>query len=45
MTTPDKTIVISGDTTYREKVAKISKGADILVHELIEATRSERPKG
>jgi len=30
----DKTIVISGDTTYSENLAKIAKGCDILVHEV-----------
>lgn len=33
-TTPDKTIVISGDTAPSEKVAEYAKGADILVHEV-----------
>jgi ribonuclease Z len=31
-TTPDKIIVISGDTTYSEKLISYAKGADILVH-------------
>jgi len=30
----DKTIVISGDTTYSKKLAEIAKGCDILVHEV-----------
>jgi ribonuclease Z len=30
----DKTIVISGDTTYSERLAEIAKGCDILVHEV-----------
>ena len=33
-TTPDKVIVISGDTAPSEKVVEYSKGADILVHEV-----------
>ena len=32
--TEDKTIVISGDTAPSEKLIEISKGADILVHEV-----------
>ncbi|NVK44536.1 MAG: MBL fold metallo-hydrolase [Oceanospirillaceae bacterium] len=45
VTTPDKTIVISGDTTYSEALAEIAKGADILVHEVIsEAGWSKLPE-
>ncbi|MEH6473534.1 MAG: MBL fold metallo-hydrolase [Halopseudomonas sp.] len=45
VTTPDKTIVISGDTAYDEKIAEIAKGVDILVHEVInEAGWSKLPK-
>ncbi len=33
-TTPDRTIVISGDTRPCEKLVEMSKGADILVHEV-----------
>ncbi len=33
--TPDKTIVISGDTMKSEKVIEMATGADILVHEVI----------
>ncbi len=33
-TTPDKTIVISGDTTPCENIIKFSKNADILIHEV-----------
>ena len=33
-TTPDKVIVISGDTAPSEKVVEYSKGADLLVHEV-----------
>lgn len=35
ITTPDKTIVFSGDTTYSENLVKKAKGADILIHEVI----------
>jgi len=35
ITTPDKTIVISGDTTYNENLIKKAKNADILIHEVI----------
>ncbi len=33
-TTPDKVIVVSGDTAPSEKVAEYAKGADILIHEI-----------
>lgn len=33
-TTPDKVVVISGDTTPNENVVKHAKGCDILVHEV-----------
>lgn len=33
-TTPDKVIVVSGDTTYCPIVAEMAKGADILLHEV-----------
>ena len=36
-TTPDKIIVISGDTRYSEKLIEYSKGADILVCEVYSA--------
>lgn len=35
VSTPDKTIVISGDTSYSQKLVEMAKGADILVHEVI----------
>lgn len=35
ITTPDKTIVFSGDTTYDENLIKKAKGADILIHEVV----------
>jgi ribonuclease BN (tRNA processing enzyme) len=34
ITTPDKIIVISGDTSPSEKIIEYAKGADILVHEV-----------
>lgn len=33
-TTPDKVIVVSGDTTPNEKVVEYAKDADILIHEV-----------
>ena len=45
VTTPDKTIVISGDTTDSEKLVEMSEDADILVHEVIcEAGWSKLPE-
>ena len=35
ITTPDKSIVISGDTSYSEKLLEMSKGVDLLIHEVI----------
>jgi len=35
ITTPDKSIVFSGDTTYSETLTEVAKGADVLVHEVI----------
>ena len=40
--TEDKTIVISGDTAYSDKVAEMSRGADILFHEVISDEGLER---
>lgn len=37
--TADKTIVISGDTTYSEEVARQAAGADILLHEVVSGDR------
>lgn len=37
-TTPDKVVVISGDTCYNENLIKHAKGCDILVHEVISTT-------
>ena len=45
VTTPDKTVVISGDTTYSENLIERAKGADVLIHEVIsEAGWSKLPK-
>ena len=38
VTTPDKTIVISGDTAYSEELVEMARGADILLHEVISET-------
>lgn len=35
VTTPDKVVVISGDTNYSEDLVEMAKGADVLVHEVI----------
>ena len=35
ITTPDRTIVISGDTSYSETLVEMARGADILFHEVI----------
>jgi len=40
-TTPDKIIVISGDTAPSEKIIEYAKGADILVHEVYSIKRFE----
>lgn len=42
--TPDKVIVISGDTTRSDEVLKQSRGADILIHEVYsDASWAKRP--
>ena len=46
--TPDKSIVISGDTAYSPLLAEVSKDADILVHEVYPEQRlkpEDRPGG
>ncbi len=40
---PDRSIVISGDTTYSENVVKLARGADVLVHEVVSREYWERP--
>lgn len=43
-TTPDKTVVISGDCTYSERLIEMAKDCDILVHEVFsEDGWSRRP--
>ena len=41
--TADRSIVISGDTTYSEAVVTLARGADVLVHEVISREYWERP--
>jgi ribonuclease Z len=46
--TPDKSVVISGDTRYNEDLVRFASGADILVHEVYSAARLKpepRPGG
>ena len=38
ITTPDKIVVISGDTSINQEVEKQAAGADILIHEVISRT-------
>lgn len=40
--TADRSIVISGDTTPSENLAKLAEGADVLVHEAMNAQAVER---
>lgn len=40
--TPDRSIVISGDTTYSKNVVSLARGADILVHEVVSRVFWER---
>jgi ribonuclease Z len=42
VTTADKTIVISGDTTYSEALAEKARGADILIHEVYSGDQLSR---
>lgn len=39
---PDRSIVISGDTTYSENVVKLARGADVLLHEVLSRDFWER---
>jgi ribonuclease BN (tRNA processing enzyme) len=41
--TPDRAIVISGDTRYSENVVKLARHADVLVHEVLAREFWERP--
>jgi ribonuclease BN (tRNA processing enzyme) len=42
VTTPDRTIVFSGDTTYSENLIAFARGADLLVHEVLLTSALER---
>lgn len=42
--TADRSIVISGDTTYVESVRDLARGADVLVHEALYKPYWERPE-
>src|SRR5262249_52141342 len=41
---PDRSIVISGDTSYAESVVALTKGADVLVHEAMYRSYYEQPE-
>lgn len=41
--TADRSIVISGDTRYSDKVVALARGADVLVHEVVSREYWERP--
>lgn len=41
--TADRSIVISGDTKYSERVVELARGADVLVHEVVSREYWERP--
>jgi ribonuclease BN (tRNA processing enzyme) len=41
--TTDRSIVISGDTNYSDRVVALAKGADVLVHEVLHRPFWERP--
>lgn len=41
--TADRSIVISGDTTYAKNVGALARGADVLVHEVLYRAFFERP--
>jgi len=41
--TPDRSIVISGDTRYSQQVIDLARGADVLVHEVVSREFWERP--
>jgi len=41
-TTPDRTIVFSGDTAYYEPLASFANGADVLVHEVLLTSALDR---
>lgn len=41
-TTPDRTVVFSGDTTYLESLGRFASGADLLVHEVLLTSALDR---
>jgi ribonuclease BN (tRNA processing enzyme) len=41
--TADRSIVLSGDTRYCERVVALARGADVLVHEVVSRAFWERP--
>jgi ribonuclease BN (tRNA processing enzyme) len=41
--TAERSIVVSGDTTYAESVRELARGADVLVHEALYAPYWKRP--
>lgn len=41
--TPDRSIVVSGDTRYSDSVVRLARGADVLVHEVVSREYWERP--
>lgn len=42
VTTPDRVIVFSGDTTYSENLIAFARGADLLVHEVLLTSALDR---
>jgi ribonuclease BN (tRNA processing enzyme) len=42
---PDRSIVISGDTTYSESMVALARNADVLVHEVFDRAYVESGKG
>ena len=40
--TPDRTIVISGDTAPTEAVVEAARGCDVLIHEVYSSSRFQR---
>jgi len=42
ITTPDRVIVFSGDTTYSENLIAFARGADLLVHEVLLTSALDR---
>jgi ribonuclease BN (tRNA processing enzyme) len=41
--TPDRSIVISGDTRFSQQVIDLARGADVLIHEVVSRDFWERP--